>query len=60
MKNAILHTLGCRLNTADSALLTSRLEKLGYRIVETTDAPELIVVNTCTVTAESGSMSALK
>ena len=33
-RDAILFTLGCRLNAADSALLISRLERANFRVVE--------------------------
>ncbi len=49
---ATVITLGCRLNQADSALLTSRLQHLGYEI-ETTNSSNvlnLILVNSCNVT----------
>ena len=52
-KYAILHTLGCRLNSADSALLVDRLEKAGYSVVQSADSVDLVVVNSCTVTAEA-------
>ena len=50
---AAVVTLGCRLNQADSALLSDRLMKAGFKIVEENDedSPNLIVVNSCTVTA---------
>ena len=50
---AAVVTLGCRLNQADSALLSDRLMKAGFKIVEedNEDSPNLIVVNSCTVTA---------
>ncbi len=50
---AAVVTLGCRLNQADSALLSDRLIKAGFSIVEEDgeDSPNLIVVNSCTVTA---------
>lgn len=50
---AAVVTLGCRLNQADSALLSDRLTKAGFSIVEEDgeDSPNLIVVNSCTVTA---------
>ena len=50
---AAVVTLGCRLNQADSALLCDRLSKAGFKIVEEDDedSPNLIVVNSCTVTA---------
>lgn len=50
---ASIITLGCRLNQADSALISDRLMKLGFEIVphDAEASPNLIVVNTCTVTA---------
>ena len=50
---AAVVTLGCRLNQADSALLCNRLMKAGFQIVEEDgeDSPNLIIVNSCTVTA---------
>ena len=50
---AAVVTLGCRLNQADSALLCDRLTKAGFQIIEEDgeDSPNLIVVNSCTVTA---------
>ena len=58
MKKAIISTLGCRLNHADTALLTSRLYKLGYEVVpENTPDPDLILINTCAVTQEASAKS---
>ncbi|MCI5778682.1 MAG: tRNA (N(6)-L-threonylcarbamoyladenosine(37)-C(2))-methylthiotransferase MtaB [Lentisphaeria bacterium] len=54
MKRACIITLGCRLNHADTALLTDRLQKAGYALVPTPeDHPELIILNSCAVTAEA-------
>lgn len=41
-------TLGCKLNQADSLALESRLARLG--MTRAVDAPDLVVLNTCTVT----------
>ena len=41
-------TLGCRLNQHDTAALRARLAEEGVR--ETSEEPDVIVVNTCTVT----------
>jgi len=45
-------TLGCRLNAADSALLYTSLEGCGFRPSET-ETPDVLIVNTCAVTAEA-------
>ncbi|MEO8339379.1 MAG: tRNA (N(6)-L-threonylcarbamoyladenosine(37)-C(2))-methylthiotransferase MtaB [Nitrospirota bacterium] len=53
MKRASLHTLGCRLNQAETAVLTSRLQRDGYHVVEFGEPTDLLVVNTCSVTDEA-------
>lgn len=50
---ASLHTLGCRLNQSETALLADRLRQDGYQIVEYGRPTDLLVLNTCTVTAEA-------
>lgn len=57
-KTARIVTLGCRLNHADTALLTARLEAAGYVLCENPEVPvDLILVNTCAVTAEAEAKS---
>ena len=52
-------TLGCRLNQADSALLTSRLQQMGYYLQNDADEqpPQLVIVNSCAVTAAAAAKS---
>ncbi len=52
-KTAAVLTLGCRLNQADSALIHSRLQRMGFEIVaaDASPGPSLIIVNSCAVTA---------
>lgn len=52
-KTAAVITLGCRLNQADSALISSRLQRMGFEIVspDASPGPGLIFVNSCAVTA---------
>ncbi|TLY17275.1 MAG: hypothetical protein E6K69_02425 [Nitrospirae bacterium] len=47
---ASLHTIGCRLNQAETALLADRLKKDGYDLVDIGRQTDLLVVNTCSVT----------
>lgn len=47
---ASLHTLGCRLNQAETALLADRLRRDGYELVEFGRPTDLLVLNTCSVT----------
>ncbi|MBL8130314.1 MAG: tRNA (N6-isopentenyl adenosine(37)-C2)-methylthiotransferase MiaB [Anaerolineae bacterium] len=42
-------TLGCQMNTADSQLLASELERLGHSAAEDPDDADIYVVNTCVV-----------
>lgn len=53
MKRATLHTLGCRLNQSETAIIARELEDLGYRICEWGEVTDLAVINTCTVTAQA-------
>lgn len=50
---ASLHTLGCRLNQAESAVLAGQLKRKGYQLVEPGQPTDLLVVNTCSVTAQA-------
>ena len=54
-KHAAITTLGCRLNHADTALLTRRLERAGYELVPADFAGQLdlVIINSCAVTAEA-------
>ena len=47
---ASLHSIGCRLNQAETALLTARLKQDGYQVVEFGQPTDLLVLNTCSVT----------
>jgi tRNA-2-methylthio-N6-dimethylallyladenosine synthase len=42
-------TLGCQMNTADSQLLASELERMGYSAAEDPNQADIMVVNTCVV-----------
>ncbi len=60
LRPALIFTLGCRLNQADSALLTDRLRQLGYYLLESRVKdiePELVIVNSCAVTAAAAAKS---
>lgn len=56
-KRASLHTLGCRLNQAETSLLEERLVAAGYTLVPFGDPADLAIVNTCTVTHEADAKS---
>ena len=44
-------TLGCKLNFAETSTIAAELERRGVRRAGADDAPDVIVVNTCSVTA---------
>jgi threonylcarbamoyladenosine tRNA methylthiotransferase MtaB len=46
-------TLGCRLNQVDTQELQGRLEARGFRTVPFEERADVVVVNTCTVTARA-------
>lgn len=50
MKKVALHTLGCKLNYAESSAIGERFRGQGFDVVEFADAPDVVVVNSCTVT----------
>lgn len=47
------HTLGCRLNQSETAVLSSAFERAGYDLSENGKDADVCVVNTCTVTGAS-------
>lgn len=51
MKKAAFVTLGCKLNYSETSTLSRILEGDGYLRVQLTQNPDLVVVNTCTVTS---------
>jgi len=46
-------TLGCKVNQVDSDALRHRMEAAGYTCVEPESNPDVLVINSCAVTAES-------
>lgn len=48
---AAIHTHGCKLNQADSEALARSFTQAGYRMVEWSDGADVLVLNTCTITA---------
>ena len=56
MKCCVL-TLGCKVNTYESEYIKEKFRDNNYEIVELHDEPNVIVINTCTVTNQSDSKS---
>ena len=50
MKKVAFHTIGCRLNQSETAVLADRLKTIGYERVEFGEPTDLLVLNTCSVT----------
>ena len=50
MKKVAFHTIGCRLNQSETAVLVDRLKAIGYRWVKFGEPTDLLVLNTCSVT----------
>jgi len=56
-KTVAFATLGCKTNQFESAAMRESLEQAGYRVVPFAAGAELVVVNTCTVTATTDAQS---
>lgn len=50
---AVVFTLGCKVNSCESASLITGLENLGYEVSDSLEYADLYVINTCAVTAEA-------
>jgi threonylcarbamoyladenosine tRNA methylthiotransferase MtaB len=50
MKRVALHTLGCKLNYAETAAIGRRFTSEGYSVVDIDGPADVIVINTCSVT----------
>ena len=48
-----IRTLGCKMNLLDSARVATALRRAGHDQVDEEQAADMVVVNSCTVTAES-------
>jgi threonylcarbamoyladenosine tRNA methylthiotransferase MtaB len=47
------HTLGCKLNFSETSTLARQFAEAGYSRVEMEDSPDVLVVNTCSVTEQA-------
>ena len=50
---AAFHTLGCKLNFSESSTLAKQLLEAGFARVSIDDAPDVVVINTCSVTEQA-------
>jgi threonylcarbamoyladenosine tRNA methylthiotransferase MtaB len=56
-KKVAFKTLGCRLNQYETDALVTDFDKAGYQLVGFDESPDVVVVNTCTVTNQSDQKS---
>ncbi|MAQ54870.1 MAG: tRNA (N(6)-L-threonylcarbamoyladenosine(37)-C(2))-methylthiotransferase MtaB [Chloroflexi bacterium] len=50
-----IHTHGCKLNQADSQVLARQFQEAGFRVVRSATQADVVILNSCTVTANSDS-----
>lgn len=50
-------TLGCKVNTYESEYIKESFKNNNYDIVDINDSPDVIIINTCTVTNQSDAKS---
>lgn len=57
-----IYTLGCKVNTYETNVMTDALINAGYKCVENDEIADIYIINTCTVTntADSKSMKVIK
>ena len=53
MVRIAFHYLGCRLNEAENEAIARSMTDKGHEIVAIADNPDVIVLNTCGVTADA-------
>jgi threonylcarbamoyladenosine tRNA methylthiotransferase MtaB len=52
-KKVAFHTLGCKLNFSETSTLARQFGEAGYARVEMDDDPDVLVINTCSVTEQA-------
>lgn len=52
-KKIAFHTLGCKLNFSETSSLARQFNEAGYGRVEMEDSPDVLVINTCSVTDQA-------
>ena len=54
---AAFHTLGCKTNAYETQAIIEQFEAAGYEITDFSEAADVYVINTCSVTAEAARKS---
>ena len=57
IRRVSFHTLGCKLNQAETAAIAALFARRGYEVVPFRQAADLTYINTCTVTNEADAKS---
>ncbi len=57
MKKVAFYTLGCKMNFHETAFMEEAFRKAGYTVVPFSEAADVYVINTCTVTASADAKS---
>jgi len=52
-KKIAFHTLGCKLNFSETSALARQFSEAGYARVEMEQSPDVLVINTCSVTEQA-------
>ncbi|HBX25465.1 MAG TPA: tRNA (N(6)-L-threonylcarbamoyladenosine(37)-C(2))-methylthiotransferase MtaB, partial [Firmicutes bacterium] len=50
MNTYYCHSLGCKVNSYETSLITTELDKEGYKKVDDASKANIIILNTCSVT----------
>lgn len=56
-KTVLITTLGCKVNQYESAAFKTGFENAGLEVVSAKESADIVVVNTCAVTAPAGAQS---
>ncbi len=56
-KKASFYTLGCKLNFSETSSIARRFEDVGFERVEFSEKADVVVINSCSVTAEGDKKS---
>ncbi|WP_136806141.1 tRNA (N(6)-L-threonylcarbamoyladenosine(37)-C(2))-methylthiotransferase MtaB [Desulfosediminicola flagellatus] len=57
MNRVIITTLGCKVNQYESAAFRTSFNEAGYTVVKAGEPADIVVINTCAVTAKAGAQS---
>ena len=57
MKKYYSHSLGCKVNSYETVLLTTELDNLGYTKTNSPSQADVIILNTCSVTSTADQKS---